>query len=60
MALSDELAYASAREPSALPSLLVRSALKLAGMQLGRREAALPLALKRRLSMNRAYWSEQR
>ena len=38
----------------------VRSALKLAGMQLGRREAALPRSLKRRLSMNRAYWSEER
>jgi rhamnosyltransferase len=52
-----ELAYAAAHEPFAVPSLLVRNTLKLAGMQLGRHEASLPLSVKRRITMNRAYWS---
>ncbi len=54
-----ELAYAASQEPSAIPSLLVRNALKFAGMQLGRHEASLPIGLKRRLTMNRGYWSRE-
>ncbi len=54
--LCSELAYARTREPTAIPSLVVRNAFKLVGMRLGRFERVMPLAVKRRLTMNRAYW----
>jgi rhamnosyltransferase len=54
-----ELRYAAARAPSAIPGLLLRDALKLLGMQLGRREALLPRGLKRRLSMNPRFWDAE-
>lgn len=40
-----------------LPGAIVRTVLKYVGYRLGRIEAKLPAELKRRLSMNRRYWS---
>ncbi|MBW4028358.1 glycosyltransferase [Acidipila rosea] len=39
-----------------IPSALLRTVAKLAGYQIGRREARLPLGAKRRLSMHRGFW----
>lgn len=39
-----------------LPSSVLRNACKLLGYKLGRREAALPLGLKRKISMFSGYW----
>ena len=58
--LRSEIAYARSVEPTAIPALVVRNALKLVGMQLGRFERSLPLAVKRRLTMNRGYWERAR
>jgi rhamnosyltransferase len=55
--LRSELHYARMTMPAALPGLLVRNAFKLAGMQIGKHEALLPRAWKRRLSMNSRYWA---
>ena len=41
------------------PEVCFRSGLKWLGYQLGYREKHLPLALKRRLSMHKAYWSQE-
>jgi rhamnosyltransferase len=54
-----ELRYASVRDPAAVPGLLLRDVLKLLGMQLGKREALLPKALKRRCSMNPLFWDSE-
>ena len=42
--------------PVLLPSALLRTVLKYAGFSLGMIESALPLPLKRRISMHRRYW----
>jgi len=57
--IRSEIAYAISREPWAIPSLVVRNALKLLGMQLGLREAALPLGVKLRLTSNPRYWTHE-
>ena len=44
------------RHAGLIPSALVRTAAKLAGYQLGMREARIPVTTKRRLSMHRGYW----
>ncbi|WP_263419089.1 glycosyltransferase family 2 protein [Terriglobus albidus] len=44
-------------KPYLLPYCLLRTATKLVSYKLGRREAVLSSALKRRISMNRPYWS---
>lgn len=55
-----ELGYAAKRAPAAIPGLLLRDALKLLGMQVGKREALLPRRLKARLSMNPRFWDTER
>ncbi|HEY1212449.1 MAG TPA: glycosyltransferase [Bryobacteraceae bacterium] len=44
-------------KPYLLPYSLLRTATKLLSYKLGQREATLSPALKRRLSLNRSYWS---
>lgn len=55
--VKSELRYLLRKAPWLIPSALLRTACKLAGYRLGRAEALLPVSLKRRLSMFRAYWS---
>ena len=54
--LKSEIKYLLGRNPLLLPSAIIRTALKLAGFRLGLHERALPLRLKRRLSMFRLFW----
>lgn len=54
-----EMRYALEHAPAAIPGLLLRDAIKLLGMHLGRREALLPRRLKRRLSMNPRFWDDE-
>lgn len=51
-----ELRYLLRHAPWRLPQALVRTVCKWAGYRLGRLEAHLPVALKKRLGMHRAYW----
>lgn len=55
--VTSELRFLLRKAPWLIPSALLRTACKLAGYRLGRAEARLPVSLKRRLSMFRAYWS---
>ncbi len=55
--VTSELRFLLSKAPWLIPSALLRTACKLAGYRLGRAEARLPVSLKRRLSMFRAYWS---
>ena len=54
--LGSELKYLRIRAAHAIPLALLRSLLKYGGYRLGRVARYLPLALNRRLSMNRRYW----
>ena len=56
--IKSEIAYLMSREKSRIPQSIVRSALKLAGYKLGLMERHLPPAIKARLSMHRAFWSQ--
>lgn len=51
-----ELRYAGKNAPAAVPGVLLRDAVRLLGMQLGKRERLLPKPLKRKLSMNPRFW----
>jgi hypothetical protein len=42
--------------PWLIPAAMLRMAAKLAGFRCGALESRLPLALKRRLGMNRRFW----
>ncbi len=53
-----ELKYLRRVEPGQIPSALGRTAMKLAGYWLGRMEHHLKPAVKRWLSMHRAFWLE--
>ena len=57
--VKSELRYLLGRNPFLIPSAIMRTLLKFAGFRLGLQEGRLPMALKRRLSMLRAYWSDQ-
>lgn len=54
--VKSELRYLLKHAPWLIPSALLRTVLKLLGYRLGRAEARLPLALKRRLSMFSGFW----
>ncbi|UCC45805.1 MAG: glycosyltransferase family 2 protein [Candidatus Zixiibacteriota bacterium] len=54
-----ELRYVLTHKPSAIPSVLFRSGLKLAGYKLGHIEATLPVWLKKRLSGSKGYWKRR-
>jgi rhamnosyltransferase len=51
-----ELRYLSQKRPSAIPSAIIRTGLKLLGYKLGHLERHLPFGLKRVLSANKQYW----
>lgn len=52
-----ELRHLGRHQPMAIPSAILRSAVKLAAYHCGRREARIPRPLKRRISLNRRYWA---
>lgn len=52
-----ELAFLWRNAPLAIPEALLRLPLKYLGYRLGRKQARLPLWLKRRLSANPAFWN---
>ena len=54
-----ELRYLLGRNPFLIPSALLRTLLKFVGFRLGLQEGRIPIAVKRRLSMFRAYWPDQ-
>jgi rhamnosyltransferase len=54
--LKSEARHLMVHGPWLLPSAAARTALKLSGFRLGLLEGHLPLRLKRRLSMFRAFW----
>ncbi len=56
--VSSELSYLRRHGPLLVPSAILRTALKYFGYRLGLRHAALPVALKRRLSMHHRYWTK--
>lgn len=52
-----ELRYVLQASPIDLPSALLRTGLKLLGYRIGGMESRLPLALKRRVSMQKSFWA---
>jgi rhamnosyltransferase len=54
--LKSEMGFVLQSNPLLLPSVFVRTALKLTGFRLGLQERRLPLWVKRRFSMFRPYW----
>ena len=57
--VNSELRYLLGRNPFLIPSAILRTLLKFVGFRLGLEERRLPMPVKRRLSMFRAYWSDQ-
>lgn len=57
--LKSELKYLFRKAPHLIPSSLVRTSIKYFGFRAGLLEYCLPLALKRRLSMQRAFWNAE-
>jgi rhamnosyltransferase len=55
--VKSELHHLARHEPAAIPSALLRTAIKLAAYHCGRREARIPRPVKRRISLNRRYWA---
>ncbi|MDD2701323.1 MAG: glycosyltransferase [Sideroxydans sp.] len=51
-----ELLWLARHAPQLIPSAALRTLLKLAGYQLGKAEAALPVGIKRQLGMLSSYW----
>ncbi len=54
--VKSELRYLRSKQPTAIPSAIIRTGLKLLGYKLGHIEKHLPHGLKERLSANKAYW----
>jgi rhamnosyltransferase len=54
--VQSELRHLARHRPLAIPSAILRSAIKLAAYHCGRREARIPRPVKRRISLNRRYW----
>lgn len=52
-----EIAWVCGENPLLLPKLLLRTAAKYFGYQLGRREGMLPVAVKRRVGNLHEYWT---
>ncbi|MCX6833836.1 MAG: glycosyltransferase family 2 protein [candidate division Zixibacteria bacterium] len=55
--VSSELKYLRRHQVSAIPSAMIRTALKLLGYEMGNHERRLPLWTKRLLSANTRYWA---
>lgn len=58
--LKSELRFVLPRAPWLLPSVFVRTSLKLLGFRLGLQERSIPRWLKLRLSMFRSFWHADR
>lgn len=54
-----ELKYVGKRSPMLIPSVLVRTALKLIAYKVGKQEAQLSPQIKRRLSMQPKFWTSK-
>jgi rhamnosyltransferase len=54
--VQSELRHLARHRPWAIPSAILRNAIKFAAYQCGRREARIPGPVKRRISLNRRYW----
>lgn len=54
--VNSEMRYLFVNAPAEIPSALWRTGLKLAGYRLGRAERSLPISMKRRFSMFKAFW----
>ena len=54
--VQSELRHLARHRPSAIPSAILRNAIRLAAYHCGRREARIPRPVKRRISLNRRYW----
>ena len=55
-----ELRFLGGTRVALWPASLWRNAAKLLGYKLGQAERMLPVAAKRRLSMHRGFWRQQR
>lgn len=55
-----ELRYLARHAPLWVPRACLHNALKLVGFRLGKRYHAIPLAVRRQLSMHRRYWDTRR
>ena len=55
--VKSELHHLLRHQPLAIPSALLRTAIKLAAYHCGRSEARIPRPVKRRISLNRRYWA---
>jgi rhamnosyltransferase len=58
--LASELRWLLERQPTAIPGSIARNAMKLVGLELGRRHHLIPAGLKPRLSVQRTYWQTSR
>lgn len=54
--VASEIKFLSGTSPWYIPLALFRTALKFAGYRLGFLEKGLPVCIKKRVSMNRAFW----
>ena len=54
--VQSELRHLARHRPSAIPSAILRNAIKFAAYHCGRSEARIPRPVKRRISLNRRYW----
>ncbi len=55
-----EMGYLLRHQPLQLPAAILRTFTKLAGYRMGRREARLSMAWRRRLSLNPTFWNAER
>jgi rhamnosyltransferase len=53
-----ELRYVAKRNVFLIPSVMLRTFIKLLGYKLGRGHTHFPMLLKEKLSMNPPYWSK--
>ncbi len=54
--MKSELSYLLHHSPWLIPAAIIRTLLKYAGYQLGKKEHRLPGVLKHRFSMHKGYW----
>jgi rhamnosyltransferase len=57
--LRSELSYLFGASPWLIPSALVRTLIKYSGFRAGLQEKSLPFWLKRRMSMQKAFWDQE-
>jgi rhamnosyltransferase len=57
--LHSELSYLAGTRPWQIPSALVRTIIKYSGFRAGLFEKSFPLWLKRRMSMQKAFWDRE-